>query len=46
LRNSQYIGSASLAKVITVAQAAQGADEHGLRREFIELVKNAQSLKR
>jgi len=43
LRNSQYKGNAEYAGVISMAESSKGADIWGLREEFIELVKKAES---
>ena len=45
LRNSQYKGNADFSSVKQTAQSAIGNDEEGYRKEFIQLVKNAASLK-
>jgi Ca-activated chloride channel family protein len=42
LRNSKHKGQASYAAVLEIAAASQGEDRHGLRGEFLELVKAAQ----
>jgi Ca-activated chloride channel family protein len=44
LRNSKYKGETTFGAVLETATAARGDDEHGLRGEFLELVKAAQSL--
>ncbi|HZN33012.1 MAG TPA: YfbK domain-containing protein, partial [Pirellulaceae bacterium] len=44
LRNSKYKGDVSFAAVLETASAAKGQDKHGLRAEFLELVKAAQRL--
>ena len=46
LKNGNYQGSFSLEAIIKVAQNALGKDTHGYRREFVELAKNAYSIKR
>lgn len=46
LRNADDAGSYSFDRVIKRAQAGLGQDLHGYRREFIELVRNAQALMR
>ncbi|MEP6467572.1 MAG: YfbK domain-containing protein, partial [Parafilimonas sp.] len=45
LRNSQYRGNADFLSVKQTAQSAMGNDEEGYRKEFIQLVKSASSLK-
>ncbi len=44
LRNSPYKGRASWAQVLDLAEAGRGADRHGYRAEFIELVRKAQQI--
>ena len=44
LRDSEFKGNASYAGVIELAQQAKGADKHGYRREFIELVRSVELL--
>jgi Ca-activated chloride channel family protein len=44
LRNSKFKGETTFGAVLETASAAKGADEHGLRGEFLELVKAAQQL--
>ncbi|HVA51541.1 MAG TPA: VWA domain-containing protein [Pirellulales bacterium] len=44
LRESQYKGNLTLGAVVELAEASRGADEHGYRAEFIELVKNAAAI--
>ena len=44
LRNSEFKGNATYAKVIRQANAAVGTDKEGYRAEFIKLVQNVQSL--
>jgi secreted protein with Ig-like and vWFA domain len=46
LRNSQYCGEASFESVQEIAEGARGADLHGYRAEFIELVRTARQLAR
>ncbi len=45
LRNSQYKGNADFLSVKQTAQSAIGNDEEGYRKEFINLLKTAASLK-
>lgn len=45
LRNSQFKGSAGFQSIQTIARAAMGNDEENYRKEFIQLVKTAASLK-
>jgi Ca-activated chloride channel family protein len=44
LRNSKYKGNLSYAAVLETAASSRGDDKHGLRGEFLELVKAAQRL--
>jgi len=44
LRSSKYKGDASYAAVLETASATRGEDKHGLRREFLDLVRAAQRL--
>ncbi len=44
LRRSDYKGSWTLSDVAQVAEAAKGEDQHGLRSEFVELVRKASEL--
>ena len=44
LRGSKFKGEASYAAVLELAASSRGEDKHGLRREFLELVKAAQRL--
>jgi Ca-activated chloride channel family protein len=46
LRNSQYRGDVELAKVIEVAEGNLGADEGKLRKEFVRILKEYQTLRR
>ena len=39
LNDSQYKGTSSLESITELAQQGSGADEYGLRREFVQLVK-------
>ena len=45
LRNAQYKGNADFLSVKQTAQSAIGNDEEGYRKEFIQLIKTAASLK-
>jgi Ca-activated chloride channel family protein len=45
LRNSQYKGTADFSSVKQTAQSAMGNDAEGYRKEFIQLIKKASSLK-
>ncbi|MFQ3578891.1 MAG: von Willebrand factor type A domain-containing protein [Bacteroidales bacterium] len=45
LRDSEFKGTSSYEKVISLAQAAKGKDTDGYRTEFIQLVKSAQLIK-
>ena len=44
LRHSSYAGTATMDMVINLAQQGKGADENGLRAEFINLAKTASAL--
>jgi hypothetical protein len=44
LRGSKFKGEASYAAVLELAAASRGEDRHGVRGEFLELVKAAQRL--
>ncbi len=44
LRRSEYKGSWTLSDVQKIAENSKGEDEHGLRSEFVELVKKASEL--
>jgi Ca-activated chloride channel homolog len=44
LRKSEYKGNSNYTKVLTMANAAMGADVEGYRKEFITLVKAAETL--
>ena len=44
LRNSKYKGETTFGAVLETAAAARGEDTHGLRGEFLELVKVARQL--
>ncbi len=46
LRDSEFKGDLTYGQVIEWAQSAQGEDGFGYRREFIELVRNAQAIGR
>ncbi len=45
LRNSQYKGNANFSSVKQTAQSAMSDDAEGYRKEFIQLIKKASSLK-
>ena len=45
LRNSQYKGNANFSSVKQTAQSAMSNDAEGYRKEFIQLIKKASSLK-
>jgi Ca-activated chloride channel family protein len=40
LRNSEYTGNVNITRVLSLANDNRGADTHGHRREFIEIVEN------
>jgi Ca-activated chloride channel homolog len=44
LRNSEYKGKSNYTKVLTMANAAMGEDVEGYRKEFITLIKTAETL--
>ncbi len=44
LRNSQFQGDASYARVLEIAQPAAGGDATGYRNEFLEIVRRAREL--
>lgn len=44
LRGSEHKGAGSYDAALEIAQSAKGADEHGYRAEFIELVRKAKEL--
>lgn len=44
LKNSRHKGSATYASVLETAVATRGADKHGLRNEFLQMVTAAQGL--
>ncbi|MGQ0634643.1 MAG: vWA domain-containing protein [Planctomycetaceae bacterium] len=44
LRDSPHKGNGTLAAVVELAETSRGEDKSGYRREFIELVRNAQRL--
>ncbi|MCB0319646.1 MAG: DUF3520 domain-containing protein, partial [Bdellovibrionales bacterium] len=44
LRGSQYGTDLPYQEIAQIAAASKGDDSHGYRQEFIELVKNAQSI--
>jgi Ca-activated chloride channel family protein len=45
LRDSQYKGNLTYAAVLELAQAGIGEDELGYRSEFLDMVRQAKSLK-
>jgi Ca-activated chloride channel family protein len=45
LRDSQFKGNLTPAAMLEIAQGAIGRDEHGYRGEFLELVRQAKSLR-
>lgn len=45
LRDSKFVDSLSFDEIIRIAEGSRGEDPEGIRREFVELVKNARSLK-
>jgi Ca-activated chloride channel family protein len=45
LRDSQYKGNLSYGAVAELAQAAIGEDKGGYRKEFVEMVERAKSLR-
>jgi Ca-activated chloride channel family protein len=45
LRDSQYKGNLTYAAVLELAQAGIGEDKHGYRSEFLDMVRQAKSLK-
>ncbi len=44
LRNSQFKGNTNYTKILSLANASVGKDEEGYRKEFIMLVKKAETL--
>ena len=44
LRDSPHRGHTTYGSVLEIAGAAKGADKHGYRAEFLEIVKRAQAL--
>ena len=44
LRNSKHKGTATYGKVIELANTALGKDENGYRKEFVELVEEAEDV--
>lgn len=44
LRSSEHIGNWTMSEVESVAEGAKGEDTHGLRAEFIEMVRRASML--
>ena len=45
LRDSPYRGTSSFDRVLEIARNSRGADPHGYRSEFIQLVELAKALK-
>ena len=45
LRSSEHVGNWTLSNVQQVAEGSKGNDPHGLRREFIEIVRQAGQLR-
>jgi len=45
LRDSPYRGTVSFSSVISMAQESLGADEYGLRYNFVEMVRKAEKIK-
>ncbi len=46
LRDSKFKGNYSLGEVADLAEKSKGSDQFGYKRDFVNLVKNAQALKR
>jgi len=46
LRNSPYKGNATFDTVLTIAENSLGPDPGGLRRSFIQLVRQARQIRR
>lgn len=46
LRESKFKGTATFDDVIALATGAKGADPHGMRQEFIELVRKSKGMRR
>ncbi len=46
LRGSEHKGTGSYDAVLEIAESAKGADKHGYRAEFVEIVRRAQALAR
>jgi Ca-activated chloride channel family protein len=46
LRESPHPGSTTLESVLELAEEGPGADAHGYRSEFLELVRKARGLRR
>lgn len=44
LRGSEHKGSGSYQAVLEIAESAKGADKHGYRAEFVEIVRRAEAL--
>ena len=45
LRRSRYAGSWTLSNVLEVAESSIGGDPHGLRAEFVEMVRKAKKIR-
>jgi len=45
LRGSKYVGSYKLAEIAALAEKSLGHDNFGYRKEFVELVRDAQAIK-
>jgi len=44
LRGSEHKGTGSYGAVLEIAESAKGADKHGYRAEFVEIVRRAEAL--
>lgn len=44
LRHSEYVQQSNFQQVVSLAKSSLGADAHGYRNEFIQLVKSAETL--
>jgi Ca-activated chloride channel family protein len=44
LRNSEFVGNATVTSILDLAKNAKGEDVEGYRSEFIQLVKTANDL--
>ena len=44
LRGSEHKGTGSYDAVLEIAESAKGADKHGYRAEFVEMVRRAKAL--